>query len=95
MDIFDDNNRLPAALENRPNNYNSPRFPVLPRGLNLVDQPSRVERFISKASGSVSQVIKLLFLIIGLVTFWALLKPYLNFIHEFSEWLDWQIVKLF
>ena len=95
MDIFDDNNTLPATQVERPNNSDMHRFPAFHGGFSLVDQPSRVERVISKASGSVRQVIRLFFLIIGLITFWALLRPYLRFVGELSDWLYRQIGYLF
>ena len=95
MNPFDDKNIIINRTQEDRINRVDPTFPLPPKNLQLVERPSKVEGFIGKASGSIYQVLKFMFYIVCLITFFALFKPYLKFIYEFSEWLTNKISYLF
>ncbi len=55
-------------------------------GMTLEEQPSKVEKFIDKASGSLSRILKFIFLLAGILAVFALFRPYLHFLDELEQW---------
>ena len=95
MDLFENNSPQVNVRQGDNNILRGSSFPIPAKGFQLVDQPSRVEKVIDRASGSVHRIMKLLFLILALITIGVLLKPYLLFICEFSDWLNSHVNEIF
>ncbi len=86
MELFERNNTSNNIKEDEFNEYHTFPFPLHTKETILAEQPSKVEKAIEKASGSLSKTIKLLFFLAGLLTFIALFRPYLRFLFELSDW---------
>lgn len=78
----------PFDEQNMNQDNNIQQIPFRPRfgGLNLIDQPSRVERFIDRASGSIKRVLIFIGFVAGLLAVIALTRPYFHFLKELEKW---------
>ncbi len=91
MNPFDEKN----IIENDNTNLQPLPFQAPYGGMMLADQPSKVERFIDKASGSLKRILIFIALIAGLMAVFALFRPYLHFLDEVEKWAHTAIDYIF
>ena len=89
MNPFDEANIIES------DNQQLPPFKPALGGMMLADQPSKVERFIDKASGSLKRVLIFIALVAGLMAVFALFRPYLHFLDELEKWAHTAIDYIF
>ena len=86
MNPFDERDVLTNNRENENDGFQTLPFKTPFGKMMLADQPSRVEKFIDKASGSLSRVFKFLILLAGILAVFTLFRPYLYFLDALENW---------
>ena len=86
MNPFDERNVPTNIRENEDDGFQQIPFKTQFGRMMLADQPSRVEKFIDKASGSLSRVLKFLILLAGILAVYTFFRPYLYFLDALENW---------